>query len=442
QGTSNWQKEVTAGQGEFVAFNLFVHNPGEAILDNVLVKDILPAGLTYVEQSTSILRGGVNSQLSDGIIGNGVSIPNLKPGIENGFYVIFQARVSITGDATLINTAQAISGDLNVSDTAKVIIAVDHTAIPTIDKTVRNISRDEALFLNTTTADPQEIVEFKINIKNIGDLDITNLTLIDYLPAGLSFLGDQSNFIGNNNGVTQLNWSFDRIAPQETKTVIFQAQVGEFAPGNYTLENWSEAHTACCDIIRDNALVYVRVIPAVKPEYTITKEVLNITKNDEIWLTNNQIFAGDVLEYRIHFQNTGDLTQTIKITDNLPSVVNYLNKTGIVKINNKLVGFSTDLFNKTGLNFELKPGDKGTINFRVQTMEKLICASKFQNDAFLISPQNTLKASVATQVKCQSEIKKPEALPSTGLGLILPFSLLFGAVNFAWFKRLNRKYKS
>lgn len=444
EGSQNWQKEVTAGEGEFVAFNLFISNPGETALAEVNVKDILPDGLTYLNGSTNLFRDGVNSSLPDGITGAGVNIANLQTGTENGVYVVFQARVMISGDIILTNTGQATSGNLNVTDTARVIVAADHTAIPTIIKNVRNVSRSENLFLDNTTAIPNEIVEFKIEVKNIGDLDITQLNLIDYLPAGLTFLGNQNNFVDIVNGITKLSWNFDRIAPNETKTVVFQAKVGEFSPGNYTLTNIAEVHTACCDVIRDTAFVYVRVARPSLPNYTITKEVLNITKGDGIWSTNNQILAGDILQYRIIFANTGNITQIVKITDNLPGVVNYLNKTGTVKINGQATNFSTGLFSTRGLNFELKPGDKGTINFRVASMKNLVCASNFQNDAFLINPQNTLKASVLTRVKCQPqpEIKKPETLPATGLGLILPFSLLFGAANFAWFKRLSRKYKS
>jgi uncharacterized repeat protein (TIGR01451 family) len=436
QGSQNWQKQTTAGEGEFVAFRLFITNPGEATLSEVNVKDILPTGLEYAAGTTNLTRDGTTSTLPDGIVGNGVTINDLKTGVNNGVYVIFQARVKISGDATLINTARATSGELSTQDTATVIVAATHTAIPTLTKNVRNVSRNESQFLDSTTASNGEVVEFKMNAKNIGDLPITNLNLVDFLPTGLTFLGDPSIIVNTNNDLTKLSWHFDQINPGDTETITFQARVGNFGPGDTTLTNEADLHTACCDVLKAYAKVYIH---NEVPSYELNKEVLNVTKGDGIWLTNNQAKASDILEYRIKFQNTGNVTQNVKITDNLPAVVNYIAQSGKVKINGQVKPFSTDLFNTKGLNFILNPGDTGEIHFRVKVMTSIACASGFENVAFLISPSITIKSSVITQIKCEKVIPKPENLPATGVADILPFSMLFGLVNYGLFVRTRRK---
>ena len=436
QGTQNWAEQTVAGEGEFVAFRMFISNPGEAKLAEVNLKDTLPAGLEYAPNTTTITRAGQTSNLSDGITGAGVSINNLEPGIANGIYVIFQARVKISDNATLVNTAVATSGELQAEDQATVIVEKTHTAIPTLTKGVLNVTRGETNYLENTTSANGETVEFEINAKNIGDLAITDLTLNDYLPAGLAFVGDPTIVESTINGVTKLTWHFDRIEANETKTIKIQAKVGEFGPGDYTLTNEANLHTACCDVLK----AYARVlIHNEVPHYTLNKEVLNVTKGDGIWLENNQAKVGDILEYKITFANTGNITQNVKITDNLPAVVNYINGSGTVKVNGKVITFSNSLFKTTGLSFNLKPGDQGEIHFRVKVMENLVCASSFENISYLISPSITLKSSVITQIKCENVISKPEVLPPTGAAELIPFSILFGLVNFALFERTRRK---
>jgi len=439
QRTYNWLKQVDAGLGEFVAFNLFVYNQGNADLQNVNVSDVLPAGLTYVPDSTFKTINGENIALADGITQGGLTLENLPYGIENGVYFTLQARVGIDNDTALINTGIAKAGDLNAQDTAKVNILKDHTAIPTIQKDVRNISKNEPNFLDDTHASPGQIVEFRIHLENHGDLDINHLTLTDNLPNGLTY-ADSANIAPKEVKENQIIWDVPTLPAFGALDITFRAKVGQFGVGEYSLINTAIAANACCDQIEDTAKVIVQIKPAPKTaKYEIKKNVRNKTEKETVWSPNTTAKGGDTLEYLINFGNIGEVSENIKITDNLPQVVNYIAGSGNVKINDKEFAFSTSLFTQNGLSFNLNPGDKGEIYFKVKVNKNIVACSKFQNDVYLIAKSATLKSISTTQIECEQIIEKPENLTPTGLGIILPFSLLFGLVNFGLFKGLSSR---
>lgn len=75
----DYSDDVTVNPDGTVTFRITFRNTGETTLANVIVRDELPEGLTYVENSTTLSRDDDTSALDDGIV-DGVDIGEYAPG--------------------------------------------------------------------------------------------------------------------------------------------------------------------------------------------------------------------------------------------------------------------------------------------------------------------------------------------------------------------------
>jgi uncharacterized repeat protein (TIGR01451 family) len=134
-GTKAWANDLSAAKGATVDYKLSYTNTGTTQQDNVVLRDILPAGLTYVPGSSKLFN--VNhpegKQMTDGIGAGGINIGNYTKG-SNAFFT-FSARVDGAPCAVLTNTASAETDNGNAQDTANVTLTGNCTAAPALPTT-------------------------------------------------------------------------------------------------------------------------------------------------------------------------------------------------------------------------------------------------------------------------------------------------------------------
>ena len=91
---------TTGTPGTSVTFTLFVNNTGGAVLQDVFVSDLLPAGMTYVSSSPA----GRN-------VGQTVSWSNIGPmssGQNKSLQIVATIDNTITGNQTLTNNVDVV----------------------------------------------------------------------------------------------------------------------------------------------------------------------------------------------------------------------------------------------------------------------------------------------------------------------------------------------
>ena len=91
EGSNTWSENVEMKAGQTVRYRLHFKNTGNVDLKDVVLKDVLPAGLTYVKGSSV---NGDGKAVADGIIGNGLNYGTVKVGQEFNLY--FKATVNKT----------------------------------------------------------------------------------------------------------------------------------------------------------------------------------------------------------------------------------------------------------------------------------------------------------------------------------------------------------
>ncbi len=142
-GTATWQKSVTANPGQKVDYQIGYKNTGTTEQSNVIAKDVLPAGVSYVAGSTTV-KNADNSNgdglriTNDDLVGaSGLNFGNYAP--DSNAYIRYSATLPtadklVCGPNKLVNTATVATQNGEASDQATVTITVPGncvTALPT-----------------------------------------------------------------------------------------------------------------------------------------------------------------------------------------------------------------------------------------------------------------------------------------------------------------------
>lgn len=134
--TGNWANDITVKAADKVDYIIRYKNTGNVTQENVVVKDQLPAGVTYVA-GTTVLANGNNPDgkaINDDVTTKGVNIGTYAPGASA--WVRFSAQVAANsslatcGQNTLKNVANITTGAGTKSDDATV--TVEKTCVTTV----------------------------------------------------------------------------------------------------------------------------------------------------------------------------------------------------------------------------------------------------------------------------------------------------------------------
>jgi uncharacterized repeat protein (TIGR01451 family) len=194
-----------------VTFTITVTNTGDCTLDPVEVVDTLPAGMSYVSDDS----GG-------SVVGNTITwTTSLGMGASQTIHLVAHINEGATGTLTDSVTATGTppkGDDVTDSDTATVTalapgISVEKVADPTSNA-------------------PSTDVTFTITVTNTGDCTLDPVTVVDTLPAGMSYVSSDpaGSVVGNT-----ITWNVGPLASEASKTITLKAHIDAGAAG--MLEN-------------------------------------------------------------------------------------------------------------------------------------------------------------------------------------------------------------
>lgn len=192
-GENKWVDTYAAQPGEVVDYGISYQNTGDTQHDNVMVRDMLPNGVSYVSGSSHLKNGKnpTNPSIVDGVTGNGVNIGSYAKNA-NAF-VTFSAKVAENdqlpkcGPNTLVNKARVTAHGGYIEDTADV--TVNKECQPEVKYTcdalaVKRLTRTEFNFTTTYTV---ENATFKKVTYVIRDAKGNEVDRIDSTDATLKY---------------------------------------------------------------------------------------------------------------------------------------------------------------------------------------------------------------------------------------------------------------
>ena len=206
----------TPAEGDTVVFQIEVTNNGGAHATNVSLTDQLPAGITFV--SSSVTQGSYDSA--------------------TGLFTIGTLNTGDSATLTLSGTVDAGQGGNFITNTTTVATGDQPDPSTAGDDLTESVDVDNEADLVTVktlasgdaTPDEGDTVTFQIEVTNNGAAQATNVSLIDSLPAGITFTGSTVSQ-GVYNSATGL-FDIGTLNAGDTATLTLTGTVDAGQAGN------------------------------------------------------------------------------------------------------------------------------------------------------------------------------------------------------------------
>lgn len=353
-------ENVKVAPGTELTFVVAVQNTGNTALKNILVKDVLPAGMTYVPGTATITtsEGIANQKISDSLVTTGYKLSSL--GVGHTAFIFFNAKMPAAsnpvvkecqvGTTHLVNKASATpEGQPTKTDDASADTCKEVHPNFTIEKSVAKKGSTSGM-AQTVTVKNGDVVSYQITVKNTGDTDLTNVKITDRRPVGADFISGTAyvwtRFADGSHGDPKrlsateeaslfgVGYNIDRMKPGQIIYISYDAKIT--APQDAecqtrTLKNVASAQPTGLNIKSDDAVVTAECVPPVtkNPKVDITKMVDGVDQK--------QVEVGKPFTYQLIVKNTGDVDlKSVVVTDEAPAGVEFLSTDSGTITNNKL----------------------------------------------------------------------------------------------------------
>ena len=220
----------TPAEGDIVTFEITVTNNGSGTATSVFLTDFLPDGLMATEGNGIVSQGSYDP--ATGIFGIGT----LQVG-ESATLFLEGTVDAGQGGNTITNTTTAATGDQIDPSTA----GDDLTESVDVDNTADLITIKS---LSSGDNNPAEgdIVTFIIDVFNNGSATATNVSLTDFLPAGLTATAENGVVTRGSYDPATGVFSVGTLGVGESVTLFLQGTVDAGQGGN-TITNTTTAAT-------------------------------------------------------------------------------------------------------------------------------------------------------------------------------------------------------
>jgi uncharacterized repeat protein (TIGR01451 family) len=276
---------ATVNQGSTFDYTVTIDNTGPSDATGVVVTDMLPSGLSFVNPGSDPSCSASGQSVSCNLGAVAVTDPAEQ--------ITIKVRADTAGNKS--NTASVDSNESSPEDSNQTTTTVN----PLADLAMAKDS-------NFSTVTAESIFTYRLTVTNNGPGDARNVTVKDALPAGVQFVTASQGCRNANNTVTCTSTDLPSAAGQNTKT--FQIRVKAKTPGSKKNTSTVTSVTPDPNKANNTASVITRVV-APPPKCTIMgtdgPDVLRGTKgpdvlcglrgNDTIYglAGNDVIYGGD-----------------------------------------------------------------------------------------------------------------------------------------------------
>jgi len=270
--------------GETITYSFAIRNLGNVSLHDITVADPKAA-----------VSGGPIASLGVGMADSTTF---------SGTYVVTQDDIEL---GYVLNTATADSEQTSAVSSNQCRVDIVQVTSFTIDKAVVSVGGAGPEYPVDTVGD---VIEYKVLVTNTGNMKIVG-TLSDSLP-GISLIAGPSESFAPADGV---------LKPKETWTYTYsytatQDDLDTLGGGDSHIDNTATFTTDAGVSQSDSASVLVLGYPLM----IMSKQAYDTAGN-----LVTAALPGDILEYRITFENVGNASATaIIVTDILPLEITYV----------------------------------------------------------------------------------------------------------------------
>ena len=288
-------------EGETITYTITVTNTGD-LAKRVTVKDVIPTGTSFVENSIKIDNQEQTYTQTDLQNGINVDVP-----AQGNVVVTFEVTVNElaldTYEGTITNKANVDGTDTNevTEEVKKPHVTGVKTSTPASGSTVKQ-------------NDP---ITYVITLTNDGTAPET-VTVRDEIPDGTTFKDGSIKVQGDSKTYTiddLTTYGINVTVPEkETRTVEFTVTVNDLDNGD-----------------KITNIAYVEGEETDPVEHTYVEAIIDGSKASETENGLDYVVEGEIITYTITASNTGDLDKNITISDQIPEGTTFV--PGSIKVN-------------------------------------------------------------------------------------------------------------
>jgi uncharacterized repeat protein (TIGR01451 family)/fimbrial isopeptide formation D2 family protein len=297
-------QRAPSGAGDTVTYTVRVTNTGTSPAFDVVITDVLPAGLAFIATQGFTVTN--SATLTDANIAGstalsyGVSQINVNAVAT----ITFTARITdaIAASTRLTNTAQGFYSSLEggVANerpyTTTVATAAITTGLPALPIT--------KIVTPTGLVAPGDLLTYTIVTTNTGIVTATGVVVTDAVPAGTTFVSASTPFAGP----PPVQWTIGNLDIGASRTFTMVVQATSIISGTPLVNT---ARVSSNEGVSNTATV---TNPLGLADVAVEKDVDPVTP----------IAAGDTLTWTITYRNLGNVpAQNVVITDVVPNTMNW-----------------------------------------------------------------------------------------------------------------------
>ncbi len=280
---------LTPNVGSNVTFTIQVTNNGPSTATNVVVNDVLPAGLTFETANPPADYNSTTGVWTVGTLASGASV-----------------TLSIVAKVT---QATAITNSATVSSSITDLTPANNTSSVTITGQQADLAVSKSV--DKTNAAIGTQVVFTVQVHNNGPSSTSGVIINDLLPTGLGYVSSNPNQGSYNQ--TSGEWTVGSLANGATATITITAIVNQAGALNNT------ANVGASDRPDPNSANNTSSagVNGEQADLALTKIVDNATPN-----------VGTNVSFTIQVTNNGPSTATnVVINDSLPAGLSFFSAT-------------------------------------------------------------------------------------------------------------------
>lgn len=292
--------------GEEFSYTIEIGNNGNEAETNLKLTDVIPDDLTLInysyidEASTTSTSGNVSASVNNGKLT--FDIQSLVPSEVIKITLNVSVDSSATRGEAITNTAVLTFDDKNLNASADVEV-VD---------TVISVKKESSV---ATVLNNDEFY-YTITVTNTGDLNATNLTVVDTLDSKLEIV-DADSGVASNNTIT---WNIPELDVNSSTSFRIKVKV---------------VGAKEQDVIKNVVVVKEDGKPEVTDEVDVTVQDVKYSITKEVDLT--EVAKGGNLTYTIRVRNLGNNTiENLIITDTLDEDLVIVSSGGAIQSANTL----------------------------------------------------------------------------------------------------------
>ena len=175
--------KTTASAGDKLTYTITVKNTGNVELTNVKVTDELPAYYSEVTEKVNAPSKSTGSIVKDG----SVTIASMPVGSTATISIVYTIKDTddlACGETKITNKVTSTTDQDKTEDNN------DNNEVTTTVYNNCEYGYDLIKTVDKTTANPGDTLTYTLTFRNTGRLDVTNVTIKDMLPAGVTMNGE------------------------------------------------------------------------------------------------------------------------------------------------------------------------------------------------------------------------------------------------------------